>query len=162
MASSSSRGNQSWESLATHSSTNRCVLLMIHLCDMIMGRKNNNNKIKKNSNILTIRLRETMEVSKRVVDKENFKAKKMSFRNTAIHWFSTRNTVFFTHGLYVGSSILTYYNKKVYTVWHNLHWIPRRILQNSMQICHLLILSNKQNCRTKDSNKMNFIKSIPT
>lgn len=32
MANSSSRGNQSWESLATHSSTNRCVLFMIHLC----------------------------------------------------------------------------------------------------------------------------------
>lgn len=33
MASSSSRGNQSWESLATHNSTKRCVLLMMHLCE---------------------------------------------------------------------------------------------------------------------------------
>lgn len=33
IANSSSSGNQSWESLATHNSTRRWVLLMMHLCE---------------------------------------------------------------------------------------------------------------------------------
>ncbi len=32
IAKSSSRGNQSWESLVTHSSTSRWALLMMHRC----------------------------------------------------------------------------------------------------------------------------------